>query len=274
MAAWLPSDAATALALWIDPADAATVTASGGAVSQITDKSGNGLTVVPRSTAPGQTTINGNSALSIQSLTSGSQQAMYNNSSGLDAITNSDNTLCCVSAWDGVTNSSLAHFAFGSEDSTGANRAYAWVRASVAPNGMSYRHGATTTTDSTAVGSSGDVSIATRSGTAINGYRNGTNVVTAANGASFTSATATFFIGGGYLPTPNVFLAFSGWIGDCLVYSGVLSQSDREKLEGYLAHKWGLQGSLPSNHPYKNSPPQRGLPPMARPLNLQPFLAR
>jgi hypothetical protein len=28
-----------------------------------------------------------------------------------------------------------------------------------------------------------------------------------------------------------------------------------EKAEGYLAHKWGLTGSLPSNHPYKNTPP-------------------
>ena len=28
-----------------------------------------------------------------------------------------------------------------------------------------------------------------------------------------------------------------------------------EKAEGYLAHKWGLTNSLPSSHPYKNSPP-------------------
>ena len=31
--------------------------------------------------------------------------------------------------------------------------------------------------------------------------------------------------------------------------------SDVEKAEGYLAHKWGMDGSLPSNHPYKNSAP-------------------
>ena len=28
-----------------------------------------------------------------------------------------------------------------------------------------------------------------------------------------------------------------------------------EKAEGYLAWRWGLVGNLPSNHPYKNSPP-------------------
>jgi hypothetical protein len=30
---------------------------------------------------------------------------------------------------------------------------------------------------------------------------------------------------------------------------------DREKAEGYLAHKWGLAASLPSSHPYKDAAP-------------------
>jgi hypothetical protein len=32
--------------------------------------------------------------------------------------------------------------------------------------------------------------------------------------------------------------------------------TDRQKLEEYLAWKWGLQGSLPPTHPYKNFPPK------------------
>jgi hypothetical protein len=31
--------------------------------------------------------------------------------------------------------------------------------------------------------------------------------------------------------------------------------ADRHRIEGYLAHKWGLTGSLPSDHPYKNAAP-------------------
>jgi len=31
--------------------------------------------------------------------------------------------------------------------------------------------------------------------------------------------------------------------------------TDVEKAEGYLAHKWGLEGQLPPGHPYKSSPP-------------------
>jgi hypothetical protein len=33
------------------------------------------------------------------------------------------------------------------------------------------------------------------------------------------------------------------------------SNSDRERLEGYLAHKWGLEANLPAGHPYKSAPP-------------------
>lgn len=31
--------------------------------------------------------------------------------------------------------------------------------------------------------------------------------------------------------------------------------TDVQKAEGYLAHKWGLEGNLPSGHPYKSSAP-------------------
>lgn len=34
------------------------------------------------------------------------------------------------------------------------------------------------------------------------------------------------------------------------------SDDDRQKAEGYLAHKYGTQASLPSDHPYKTNPPK------------------
>ena len=34
-----------------------------------------------------------------------------------------------------------------------------------------------------------------------------------------------------------------------------VSDTIREKIEGYLAHKWGLESNLPTNHPYKSQPP-------------------
>ena len=37
--------------------------------------------------------------------------------------------------------------------------------------------------------------------------------------------------------------------------TGGTNISDFEKAEGYLAHKWGLTGNLPSDHPFKNVSP-------------------
>jgi len=46
-----------------------------------------------------------------------------------------------------------------------------------------------------------------------------------------------------------------GAVGEVVVGNGALSDGDRETIEGYLAHKWGLTANLPSGHPYKSSPP-------------------
>ena len=42
-------------------------------------------------------------------------------------------------------------------------------------------------------------------------------------------------------------------IGDFIIIPTALTEEDRQKLEGYLAHKWGLTARLPENHPYKNN---------------------
>jgi hypothetical protein len=49
--------------------------------------------------------------------------------------------------------------------------------------------------------------------------------------------------------------AFLGNIGEVITYPTALTTLDRQKVEGYLAWKWGLQANLPVGHPYKNAPP-------------------
>lgn len=40
-----------------------------------------------------------------------------------------------------------------------------------------------------------------------------------------------------------------------VIFTEDVSQSNSDKIEGYLAHKWGLTSDLPSNHPYKTQAP-------------------
>jgi hypothetical protein len=52
----------------------------------------------------------------------------------------------------------------------------------------------------------------------------------------------------------------SSFLGDyceLIIYKGLLSDPDRQKVEGYLAWKWGTVSSLDINHPYKNNPPTK-----------------
>lgn len=48
---------------------------------------------------------------------------------------------------------------------------------------------------------------------------------------------------------------WTGLIGEVICYSNALVLSDMQKVEGYLAWKWGLVSLLPAAHPYKYSVP-------------------
>lgn len=44
-------------------------------------------------------------------------------------------------------------------------------------------------------------------------------------------------------------------ISEVLVYNGTITLQNRQKVEGYLAWKWGLQNNLATGHPYKLNAP-------------------
>ena len=50
--------------------------------------------------------------------------------------------------------------------------------------------------------------------------------------------------------------AYSGYMGDLFVStSSSFTDNSRQAIEGYLAWKYGIQGSLPAGHPYKSTAP-------------------
>jgi len=46
-----------------------------------------------------------------------------------------------------------------------------------------------------------------------------------------------------------------GYIAEQIVLTTIPTSDIIAKLQGYLAHKWGIQASLPNSHPYKLGPP-------------------
>ena len=71
-------------------------------------------------------------------------------------------------------------------------------------------------------------------------------------GSSGTFAVTKYGIGNQANPTSEF---WRGFIGEILVYNSAITVAERQQVEGYLAWKWGLQGTLPANHPHKNGPP-------------------
>jgi hypothetical protein len=90
-----------------------------------------------------------------------------------------------------------------------------------------------------------DFSVPSGSGT-LDGVSGGNHTLTSGNTAS--ASTAVFL--GGLLGT-----GYDVDIAESVYVNAVVSTADRERLEGYLAHKWGLTANLPSSHPYKSSAP-------------------
>ena len=48
---------------------------------------------------------------------------------------------------------------------------------------------------------------------------------------------------------------FGGMLGEIILFDSMVSKSEKLKIDGYLAHKWGLTSNLPANHPYKSNAP-------------------
>ena len=90
------------------------------------------------------------------------------------------------------------------------------------------------------------------------GYRNGNTVGIGVNGSTETTnsngqdlGTMTFWTVGALANNSG---NLNGFIAEIVVVSSY-DTANYQKLQGYLAWKWGLQGNLPSGHTYKNKPP-------------------
>lgn len=75
----------------------------------------------------------------------------------------------------------------------------------------------------------------------VSAYINGTLLGTG-TGSALTSSVLN-------LGSSSTSAYWNGYIAEIVFFSNVLSTTDRQNIEGYLATKWGLRSSLPSGHP-------------------------
>jgi len=79
-------------------------------------------------------------------------------------------------------------------------------------------------------------------------YYNGSNTANSTAASSPGCNAAYFYLGTepGDIPGVN---SWPGYVSEVIVYTSVLSTTQRQQVEGYLAQKWGLTSQLPAGHP-------------------------
>jgi hypothetical protein len=254
---WTPSLISTAL--WLDAADASTVTTVSGAVSQWNDRSGNGRNAVQVSSdsRPAYTAnvLNGKSVLTLDGtddfmtvahaaalnaqISPSTVAVVYKKSAGFRVMQKKDGTGATGDGWffDDQTLLSVAG-GFATNYATNQN---AW-----------------------------QIDVGTWNGSTIKHWRNGSKLVATSVGSSEpASSVVNSEVDPGPTPASNTDAVYigrrlnpsgtsgimTGQIAGILICNTALSDDDRKKLEGYYAHLFGLTANLPSDHPFKVNVP-------------------
>jgi hypothetical protein len=230
---WLPTEIAS-LEAWYDADDAATVTVNkSNQITSWVDKSGNSVTAAPESA----------SMLLWDSSRLGGMGAAYNTSSASGSRVRCGTAFACrsifaVLRYGGGTDSTFDDYdclvsgpqsyghtraLMGTQNSASLYNSGSWA------GNTCYLNGSTSTTSAVLPMPTSVVRI---EGTA--------------------SVSQNWQIGANQDYTSR---AWKGDIGEIMFFSTNLASTDVEKVEGYLAHKWGTESLLPSGHTYKSAPP-------------------
>jgi hypothetical protein len=238
-ALWTPAALGASLALWLDADDASTITLNGGKVSQWNDKSGNARHATQATAANQLEYIASTAVLGGKPSVGATATTGYELVGTITPSFAAREWLFVTAYLNGVTALFPDDFvfptllsgpnAFGAQRAgMGAPASADWFTSSVwaAPP---YRNGAETT-----------------STTAL------PMPATLLRFEGGTTATQTWGIGFNQATSGRT---WRGPIGEVIAVGATLSTADRQKLEGYLAHKWALTANLPAEHPYKSTPP-------------------
>jgi hypothetical protein len=249
---WTPAKIATAV--WLDANDSATITLNGSVVSQWNDKSGNGNNAAQSDNAKrptyNATLLNSqgglvydgsNDCLQIPNLTLSTFVSVF-------AVVKQLNTGKAFWFEHSAQADTQEGFYFSGYDfyttylrrsgvNTFASAASAWPGTADEVFSLVFR---------SSPPSAGQSPIVFKSGTAVS-LSYGT-ITTPAN----TNVTATLNIGA---RNNGAVVPMNANLHEFIICNTDLDTDTRQKMEGYLAWKWGLQGNLPAGHPYKNARP-------------------
>jgi hypothetical protein len=228
--------------LWLDGADpvgTGTVPANGATVSTWNDKSGNGRNATIASGRIGAVYSSALNAVNFATSNTGyitNYSASPTNETMFVVFNNpspNNNNFILIGGVSGARSLAAGFTNTGSGTVGNLNTQVAWL---VSTGG--YTLGTTALVTSQFTPSTNSISL--NGGTA------------AIGGAPEFTADRVTYLG---VDATNPIFYYVGYVMEVLIYNKVLTTTERQQVESYLAWKWSLQASLPSDHAYKFAPP-------------------
>lgn len=220
--------------IWLDASDSSTITMNGSTVASWRDKTGNGFNVSQATTAS-QPTL-GTNAL----VFNGSASLQYSGSVGI--FGNSYTTYVvhtCTNTTDyrqGIISCKDSTTGFDFE----IGQFYIWVS-----GGSIYHQFSSSLNSITMLGITSTTSLG------LNYSINGQPFTGGGAGWTSVSSGSSLLIGNSQYSS----IGYIGTLNEYLLFRRTLTTTEHNQVTGYLAWKWGLQASLPTNHPnYSSSP--------------------
>jgi hypothetical protein len=235
---WSPADIATTA--WYDASDTNTITASGGAVSIWQDKSGNSNDAA-QSTGTNQPATGG--------AINGLNAIDFNPGAGTQHLTTNLEQLTTVSIYLVLD-----------PTARGVNQYSAAIGACAAGYGVDsglfwpIEQYATATERNDVYYTDSLLDKVFCNGVEDSADHNFQPVILSHHGTNLPTANLDYLIGNRAADLQEIF-AYRGLIGEIIICPEEHDSTTRQKMEGYLAHKWGLAAQLPDGHLYKGSAP-------------------
>lgn len=248
MSLWTPAQLPPGtLGIWFDATDPATITLNGGNVAQINDKSGNGRHAV-QATAANQPVYSAAAINGRPALDSGAATRWMLASFGSLTLT-SGFMFAVFRRNSGVATPSL----IGLGRSTNINPRFRAQRTGFETEHRPDSGGGTTL----ATGPAAD----TAAHVGAYGFRPAELVLTIDGARTATSGTFGQITVDQFTLLTSPIAPGTGnadaALGEVLFLPSDVVAADRQRIEGYLAWKWGLQANLPADHPWRLGAPDR-----------------
>ena len=246
---WTPANITTSL--WLDAGDASTITLNSTTVSQWNDKSGNSRNATQGSSVQQPTyTSNSQNGYGIISFDGSNDNLDISSTTVITSGNANFGVFAAYKPKSTTYGTILANYSAGNFQLLFGSQTIAPY---LAPWGL--YNNASLDLDSDNYTQNANLFIScVRTGGSVVGYTNGTTKNTVANSASVYTGANTASVWTLGANTDNSEVANMD-LYELIVINGTVSTDTRQRTEGYLAWKWGLQANLPNDHPYKNIAP-------------------